>query len=209
VRPATLPAQPQLLDKETFRKQTSFSLTNAGSLTAGGDYKNQDEQKAPFAWSTGALGQMKEGENRVKFTMHAWCYSPTSSGGQLVASAELIVKASKTGLTAVAKRPKFLLAPSTFSAASLAAYRSKLVQSYASSDVLDMRSQSQWEIHRNGLGVILDRSLQSIAVLRKKDAPWGCSLVSFLIVQTHDGQKFGPAFSLVQPMTRPFACNVK
>ncbi len=152
---------------------------------------------------------MKEGENRVKVTMHAWCYRATSSGGQLVASAELTVKASKVGLTAVAKRPKFVLTPGTFSAGALAAYRTKLGQSYASSDVLDMRSQSQWEIRRNGLGVILDRSLESIAVLRKKEAPWACSMVSFLVVEAHDGQKFGPGFSLVRPMTRPFACNVK
>lgn len=202
----------QRVDKATFQRQTTFAITTSGSLTAGGDYQNTDEAKAPFAWLAGAVGALKPGNNQVKLSMYAWCYEAGGRGGQPIASTEFTVVATATKLADVAQRGRFKLAPSTFAAKELAPYLSKIIKAYAAADtVLDVRAQTsaQWQIVRNPYGVILERTANTIAVLRKTQTPWQCELVSIVLREAFDGRQYGPGTKLEQASVRPFVCNVK
>ncbi len=200
----------QFVDKAAFQRQTTFALTNAGSLSAGGDYQNADEGKAPFAWLTGVVGGFKAGSNTVKMTMYAWCYDAGSRGGKPVASAEVTVVATEPTLTAVAQRGRFKLTASTYTGAELSNYRGQIAKAYAANaTALDVRVQSQWTIVRNSFGVILERTANAVTVLRTKAAPWRCEMVSIVMREVFDGRQYGPHTKLEQVGVRPFVCNVK
>lgn len=199
------------IDKAAFQKKTQFAGSKHGSYTQGGAFaKRDDEDKATFRWIAAVAGHFKEGDNKVRLEMRAFCYGASASGVE-IASGEITVKATAATLAALANRASFQMADSSHGKAELAPMREKLQRHYAATgwELIDLRTAGDWQVARNQLsGIILHREVPAVVVLRRKQSEH-CELVSVMLEQPHDGSKFTSTLNMGMEMFRPFVCNFK
>jgi hypothetical protein len=197
-----LQLEDQSIDKAAFQNKTSFPITTHGSLTAGGTYKTaEDESRAPFAWMAGVVGELKEGNNKVKLEMSAWCYG---GKGVPVASGELTIKSTKATLKAVSARGFAVLPASVLGKSAMGNIRDAVNKVYAAKwDVIDIRAASEWQPVRNAFGVVLHRAINVMVLARPKNTG-ACSLLS-----VEAQQPPGESVRLAGQLGRRFVCNTK
>lgn len=198
-------------DKATFQTKTSSALSKHGSFTVGGAFATKDDEgMGTFRWITSVVPKLREGDNKVKLEIFAWCYR-SKPGGTLIASGEITVTATKASLAAVAKRATFKMSPSVHTKAQLTGLHAKMTRHYEGRgyELIDFRTASEWQPVRHEVsGAILHRAAEAVAVFRKKGTV-ECQLASIVLQEPYDGKTYGPALNFGGVVDRPFVCHPK